>query len=701
MKNTLLFFVCLAPLIGFAQQERNHWFMGTYVGMKFTGGKMSVIPVNTTPSYAPYASTSYSNPATGDLMFYTNGSYVYNRQHKQMPNGFYINEETFSIHTVIVPDPANPGLFYIISSASSESKLYYATVDVRLQGGLGDVVSKAHLLDSSADLPFCIVKQLYDEGYWLITHTTHSNEFKSYRIGKDGLDPVPVISYAGTASTDDPRYTYGKMISNSKGDRFVFSHGLLNWTDVRAVCEEFLFDKACGTVKFNQSFYAYPIQAVESFSYPAYSGDDSKLYVSWIYDSGQSILLQYNLDETLPGSNPTILSKGQNYINGDMQLAPDGKIYAASSENSAVTSKISVIENPNMAGVACGFKDKAISLSANTTLYYTEHFPQFIMDISKQQTGYEKPVLVFENLCEGQPVSFDLKSPFQADSFHWNLGDGTFARTIKVVHQYNAVGDYIVSFNWYNCGKKYSVTDTLKLRTTPQVNLGNDTTLCHGNTLTLSAPFLADEYVWNTGEKTQIISVNRPGKYSVKVRSGNCVGQDEITVKYYDKIWTALGDEYFICDDDKELVKLDAGGDYTQYKWTPTGDTTQWIIVGNIADYFVIVKDFRGCNGSDGTKVKRRCPVAVFYPNVFTPNGDGINDVFLPIGNDVVDYKLVVYNAWGQQVFESNNILKGWDGMYQGKYAPTGTYVYRSEYSGYRNKKLVNFDAKGNLALLR
>ncbi|MES2558849.1 MAG: gliding motility-associated C-terminal domain-containing protein [Bacteroidota bacterium] len=697
MKKLLLGIFIFHCLFSVAQQERSNWFMGTYLGMKFTGAGMQVIPVNTTPSYAPYGSACYSDPLTGQLLFYTNGSYVYNRQHKQMPNGFYINEETYGIHTVIVPHPGNKFLYYIISSASYQTKLYYATVDMRLQGGQGDVVEKIKVLDGASDLPFCVVKQLYDEGYWIITHAAGTNEFKCFRLGKNGLQTVPVVSYAGTASPAGARYTYGKMVSNSKGDRFVFTHG---WTGVTAIAEEFSFDKACGKVTFQQSFYAHPVQAEERFAYPAYSSDDSKLYISWIYSSGQTFLLQYNLKDASPTSSYFRLSQGNEY-DGDLQLAPDGKIYVATAENAAVTAKVNVIENPNQLGVGCNYKQKQVVLANNSNVYFTEHFPQFIMDVSSQLQGQEKPVLVFQNTCEGQPVTISLKAPLQADSLLLDLGDGTVLKQTSVTHQYAAVGNYAITFKWWMCGYEYNLTDTLKLRNTPKVLLGKDSTVCFGDILQLAGPAGLDEYRWSTGDSSVSLTVTKPGKYLLKVRDGNCWGEDETEVGYYPQLWTALGDEYVICDDDKELVKLDAGENFIQYKWMPTGDTTQWIIVGDVGDYFVVVKDFRGCNGNDGTRVKRRCPVSVHFPNIFTPNNDGVNDAYVPKGKDVVSYHMKIYNRWGQLVFETTDITKTWNGVVKGEAANADVYVYTATYSGYFNKRLKEFTAKGSFTLLR
>lgn len=66
----------------------------------------------------------------------------------------------------------------------------------------------------------------------------------------------------------------------------------------------------------------------------------------------------------------------------------------------------------------------------------------------------------------------------------------------------------------------------------------------------------------------------------------------------------------------------------------------------------------------------------LFIPNVFTPNGDGANDLFAIKGNDVLSYHIQIYTRWGQLIFESNDIEKPWDGKYNGQFCPEGTYLY-------------------------
>ncbi len=684
-----------------AQNQNNHWFMGTYLGMRFTNNTMQPIPVNTSKMYAPYGSASYSDPITGALKFYTNGAYVYNRLHHQMPNGFYINNETFAAHCVIIPHPGNIHLYYIITGSTSSSTLYYALVDMRLNNGLGDITEKAKVLHNNADLHFTVVKQYYDAGYWLITHESGSNKFLTYAITQEGLSITPVISVAGKSNKSNGQYTYGKMVSNSSGNEFIFTSTLDDAFN-SAYAEIFSFDKQCAKIIFKKSLLPHPMQGIEIIAYPAYSQNEKVIYISWLLNTGNSLLIQYNLNDDEPNSTYVIVSGG-NYNSGDMQLAPDGKIYVSSSENGMVTSKVNVINNPNQIGIGCGFVEYQTNLGPVDQplgTYYTEHFPEFILDNSRYSTGLRKPELRILSACFNEPVSYGLNEPLTADSFRWEFGDGKTSSLINPIHIYDSVKSYVVTFTWYLCAIKFFITDTITMYQKPKIHIGNDTTLCAGVIFTLTGPSEAYKYEWNTGDTTRQIQVNKPNLYSLKASIGNCVVFDDIKIDFYPSLYTELGELYFICDKDKELIKLDPGEGYMQYKWTPTGDTTQWIIVGDLGDYFVVVKDFRGCSGEDGTTVQKRCPVTIYFPNAFTPNNDGINDTYQPKGSDVESFHIQIYNRWGEMVFESADLNYHWDGKVNKSNAPDGVYYFIAEYSGYIQKRLKKFDTKGNFTLL-
>lgn len=89
----------------------------------------------------------------------------------------------------------------------------------------------------------------------------------------------------------------------------------------------------------------------------------------------------------------------------------------------------------------------------------------------------------------------------------------------------------------------------------------------------------------------------------------------------------------------------------------------------------------------------------IWLPNAFTPNGDGLNDVFRVLGNirRLQGVTLSLYNRWGEQVYTSHDPYKGWDGFYKGIPAQMGTYVYLLEYSLDGNP----YKQTGNFHLLR
>ncbi len=70
-------------------------------------------------------------------------------------------------------------------------------------------------------------------------------------------------------------------------------------------------------------------------------------------------------------------------------------------------------------------------------------------------------------------------------------------------------------------------------------------------------------------------------------------------------------------------------------------------------------------------------PLAIYAPNAFTPDGDGVNDQFTIVGQGAIDYKLEIFNRWGQMVYKSEDITASWAGDFQGSPAPMGTYVYK------------------------
>ena len=124
------------------------------------------------------------------------------------------------------------------------------------------------------------------------------------------------------------------------------------------------------------------------------------------------------------------------------------------------------------------------------------------------------------------------------------------------------------------------------------------------------------------------------------------------------------------------------GGDYTneiEVDWS-VADTGSYKVYASIVNV-------HGC--SDTSEITIRitgCPFGEMYlPNVFTPNDDHLNDIFLPIGHfdHLAEYKMTIWNRWGQQIYESSDVNNGWDGTVNGKLCQIDAYVYVIEFRVY------------------
>ena len=119
---------------------------------------------------------------------------------------------------------------------------------------------------------------------------------------------------------------------------------------------------------------------------------------------------------------------------------------------------------------------------------------------------------------------------------------------------------------------------------------------------------------------------------------------------------------------------------------------------GKTTTYSLVVTDGNGCMATDSVTVTID-PCDIFFPNAFTPNGDGKNDVIKVIGH--LDYfrnfSMSMYNRWGQRVFYTEDIYAGWDGTYKGAQADLGTYFYMIVYSLYGERHMM----KGDFELVR
>nr|HPM93807.1 gliding motility-associated C-terminal domain-containing protein [Bacteroidales bacterium] len=133
---------------------------------------------------------------------------------------------------------------------------------------------------------------------------------------------------------------------------------------------------------------------------------------------------------------------------------------------------------------------------------------------------------------------------------------------------------------------------------------------------------------------------------------------------------------------------LDAGAGLSAYLWN-TGDSTESIVINAEGMYSVEMKSPVGCLGSDSVYVKltsEEIPeFAIYVPNAFSPNGDGINDIFkIKFPNSTFNIQhltLSIFDRWGGMVYTTDDVAVGWDGKKNGKNCPGGVYVYKIVFS--------------------
>ncbi|MCD4680777.1 MAG: gliding motility-associated C-terminal domain-containing protein, partial [Bacteroidales bacterium] len=164
-----------------------------------------------------------------------------------------------------------------------------------------------------------------------------------------------------------------------------------------------------------------------------------------------------------------------------------------------------------------------------------------------------------------------------------------------------------------------------------------------------------------------------------------CVGSGSVTVTVYPTPTPKISDSTYLCLG--ETLTLDAGrfDGWHWYLWND-GSSTQRINIDYPGLYWVKVAN-PGCSVTD-TIIVNQC-TEIWVPNAFTPNGNYVNDVFkAQASTEFEEFHLNIYNRWGQQVFESDNIHIGWDGTYKGSICPEGVYIWVIKYLGMGNHYL-------------
>lgn len=220
-------------------------------------------------------------------------------------------------------------------------------------------------------------------------------------------------------------------------------------------------------------------------------------------------------------------------------------------------------------------------------------------------------------------------------------------------------------------------------------NMGSVTIIPGDGTPGVTTNSLVHSYNVHGTYTAMIISENNPN-------TCNVTDSVKILVKYGPKPNISLEENSVNCDGTTLL--LDAGNPGSKYYWN-TGDTTQVIAPTHTGKYWVYV-DNGFCLAKDSTDAIVEDPHDFSTPNAFTPNGDGINDMFCLQGWDVCNqsFRVMIFDRWGEKVFQSDDPKFCWDGKYKGKLLSSDVYIFQIT-AAYKGE--VVRTKKGNMTLIR
>ncbi len=425
MKKIFSLLLFITSVYCFSQNQAANWYFGFGAALQFDLGANTLTSLDNGALSTFEGCASISN-VFGDLLFYTDGTTVWNRANYVMPNGTGLYGDSSSTQSaIIVPQPNDPDLYYVFTVDNAldgfNFGLNYSIVDMTLNGGLGAVTSKnINLLPICSEKISAVLKDCITKSIWVITYASQSgsgnnyNTFYAYEVSDTGVNNVPVVSTFSGITTQEPR---GYLKLSPDGEK-------LACANMGSGMFLFDFDVTTGLVS-NQRQLA--INTASSSAYGVeFSPDSQLLYVHSSNDQQSnspsahaSTLSQFNLNAANI-SNSRITIDQQQLYRGGLQLGPDGKIYRALSATYNIGLPfLGIINNPNELGTASNYQHNAVNLSPNNS---SQGLPPFIQSIFNTQIDIIQNSVNNLNLplCEG--VSYTLRAEdFVGANYTWTL----------------------------------------------------------------------------------------------------------------------------------------------------------------------------------------------------------------------------------------------------------------------------------------
>lgn len=721
------------PLFIYAQGEQCIWQVGQNTAIDFTqdvasataGGMMRALGGGATMS-----------DAFGHLLMYTDGVTVWNKNHQVMSQGTGLMGNPNTSQTVmIIPRPLHRHRYYIVTTDAQNDNapnaLRYSEVDMTLQGGLGEVISKNNLVLEDVSEKITAIFQDNNQDFWLLSHTWNTKEFYAYPITSQGVGSQPVISKIGSVYSGSLTTGYGSF----RADNWYQNSRLVVTLPDLHIFDKFELDSKTGIVYLYEDLSSI----YEKAAFAEISHFGNRMYSTSV--NGKE-LYEYNINGTNADgimNSSRLLATGDSLR--DLRMGPDGLIYVASANSNIVSS----IFYSNFVQYEYSdppvFESNAIRFGAGMShIAFPNTFSRYIYP----------PEIYYSSVCFGDSIIFSPRYPNSVDSVHWNFddpdaGSENYSNKLRAAHKFksnkrpfivqakvfargheevleqymyldgifslgndttvcfnpgetfllNPVVNNAVSYQWQDgsTGATFEVTrpgtywlevianfgncpirDSIVIQgyPKPEASLGNDTTICTGKTLLLEANNTGSNYLWQDGTSDSTFLVSQAGWYKVTITNTvGCTASDSIRVYYLTPPTIDLGADTTICETSEIL--LDAYLPGVTYRWYDRS-TEATFTVKKAGIYWVDgAIDICAARDSIIVKTVQNCFDNLFAPNIITPNGDGSNDYFTLItGDDEEIWRLDIFNRLGKIVYSNPDYNNEWDA----EGLPTTVYFY-------------------------
>ena len=691
MVRIVIFFVVeiIATLPLFAQRENNIWYLGSGNFIDFNNSPTKIYRrdeiLRSGKSifyFDALAPNSVVCDNQGNILFSSNGYTFLNRNFEFLPGSDTIHvspHPPMPVVTVRFPDDSlkyylfslKDGFEYygeFFKPAYLFGNLFYSVIDMRLDSGLG-AISESRLFIPIIDslTSKLVVAKGICGSIWVITHKANSNDFVVIEINADGIQS-PVISSVGSklssvANSDYAKvYPEGMMAISKDYSKILLCGGKDN------IVELFDFDYKSGKVSNPISLNVMNDSLSQNFG--CFSPDGTKLYLGETHNVFSDLVpydtstfyYQFDISSNLEDQinvTKTFIGKGFGEArNSHMMLGLDDRIYTTTGR------KLSVILSPEATGGQCNFVDWFYS--EDTTQFLASGFnyslnnPLVLPDppSSKDSTFLLSDTL----LCAGDAIRMDLGS--LGDRFLWQDGSTDALYTIT------KPGKYWAQVERGNC--TFYDTMVVEPKWVEGLDIPQDTLLCPGDSIIISLPGDFD-FRWQDGSLENPYSIRQAGTYWVAIQDSGCVVQDTTIVQDV-SFQPVLPDALSLCEG--ETLELDIPYDIVGWD---DGSIDPHRILDGPGVYWLDYLD-QGCLFRDSMQVVAGyCEdCRVYVPNIFSPNGDGHNDVLAIQTNCTLStFSWQIWDRWGTLVFSTRDPSASWDGRVGQSMAPVGVYVFR------------------------